>query len=106
MELTAGIYELSNAFPADERFGLTSQIRRAAVSVPSNIAEGHARRTTGDYLRSLNIARGSIAEVETQIMLAMRLKFSDTKPADDLLQKYDELGRMLSSLIHKLTPAS
>ena len=106
MDLAKEIYEFSQEFPAEERFGLTSQVRRAAVSVPSNIAEGHTRHSTGDYVRFLRIARGSIAEIETQILLSSRLSFGDSGAAQHLLDKFDELGRMLSTLIKKLDPRS
>ncbi|MCB1228959.1 MAG: four helix bundle protein [Verrucomicrobiae bacterium] len=102
MDLAASIYEFSKQFPNDEKFGLVSQIRRASVSIPSNIAEGHGRRSTRDYIRFLRIARGSIAEVETQILLSNRLGFSDADTSEQLLGKLDELGRMLASLIKKL----
>ena len=73
MELVEAIYSVTRTFPGDERFGLTAQIRRAAVSFPSNIAEGAARGSTGEYLRFLAIARGSISELDTQIQIAARL---------------------------------
>ena len=81
MGLAEYVYSLSQAFPADERFGLTAQIRRAAVSIPSCIAEGNARSSTRDYLRFVSMAMGSLAEVETQIALAIRLGFVDQSEA-------------------------
>jgi four helix bundle protein len=75
MLLVEAIYRISNRFPDAERFGLTQQIRRAAISVPSNIAEGAARRSTMEYLRFLSIARGSLAELDTQLQIAERLDF-------------------------------
>jgi len=75
MGLAEAVYGLSNAFPGDERFGLTAQIRRAAVSIPSSIAEGNARSSTRDYLRFISMALGSLAEVETQVALSIRLGF-------------------------------
>ena len=106
MDLAVGIYELSKSFPADERFGLTSQIRRSAVSVPSNIAEGHARKRTGDFRRFLSISQGSLAELETQAILAGRLGFSDPAKVESILSMSDEIGRMTSGLISKLESRS
>ena len=100
MKLALHVYALTKQFPADERFGLTSQLRRAAVSVPSNIAEGHARQTRGDYLRCLRIARGSLAEVGTQLELARELGY--LADPDHALELCNELARMLQSLIHAL----
>jgi len=78
MDLVVAVYGLTKAFPSDERFGLTAQVRRAAVSIPSNIAEGYSRKGKRDYLRFLEIALGSANEVETQLMAAMRLGFADS----------------------------
>ena len=99
MDLVEEIYRISAQFPDDERFGLTSQIRRAAVSIPSNIAEGHSR-PRNDYLRFLNIARGSLSEVETQLEIAQRLKFIENNVSD--LQLTKELGKILNGLIRSL----
>ena len=73
--LVKQIYKLTSVFPADEKFGLISQLRRAAVSIPSNIAEGQARRTTGDFIHFVSNAEGSVAEVETQLIIAAELSF-------------------------------
>jgi len=102
MELVVGIYGLTKKMPDDERFGLISQLKRAAVSIPSNIAEGYARSHRGDYLRFLSIARGSLAEVETQLILAVKLEYlkrEDTMPAWNHSQR---VGRMLTRLIQSL----
>ena len=102
VELVEEIYRISALFPSDERFGLTSQIRRAAVSVPSNIAEGYGRRRRAQYTHHLDIANGSLKEVETQLIIAGRLKFTtkaDSQHAWDLLQ---ETGKMMNGLIRSL----
>lgn len=104
MALAKQAYIVSSKFPVDEKFGLTSQIRRASVSVPSNIAEGHGRGSTGDYVRFLLIARGSLYEIETQIMLADDLSFVDKSAVQTILEASAEIGRMMNSLIQKLRP--
>ena len=96
------IYLNSRAFPADERFGLTSQLRRAAVSVPSNIAEGAARTGAGEFLHSLSIASGSLAEAETQIVVASRLKYLSSADAESILTQTEEIGKMLGGLKRSL----
>ena len=96
------VYAATRAWPQDERFGLTSQIRRAAVSVPSNLAEGCARRSTAEFIRFLSIGRGSLAEVETQIIIATRLGYLDQALQSSLLEAADEISRMLAGLIAKL----
>ena len=96
------VYRSASKWPMDERFGLTSQVRRAAVSVPSNIAEGCARRGPAEFLRFLSIARGSLAEAETQLILANRLGYLGQAPLDELLSQADEISRMLAGLINKL----
>lgn len=102
MDLAEGIYRVSAGFPPAERNGLTSQIRRASVSVPSNIAEGHARPTTRDFLRFLGISLGSLAEMETQMLLAHRLGYLDDATLGLTLQASDRVGRMLRGLTKSL----
>ncbi|MDZ4363701.1 four helix bundle protein [Brevundimonas sp.] len=97
-----GVYRLSRSWPTDERFGLISQTRRAAVSVSANIAEGAGRRTTGEFLQFLGISRGSLAETETLLILSARLGYSDDQTNQGLLADADELSRMLASLIASL----
>jgi four helix bundle protein len=96
--LAERIYVASKAFPKEESFGLTSQMRRAAVSVPSNIAEGAAREGTGEFLQFLSIAQGSLAELDTQLLLAERLGYLKAAQVRDLEHACDEIGRMLSGL--------
>jgi len=96
------VYAVSRPWPVDERFGLTSQVRRAAVSVPSNIAEGCSRRSTPSFINFLSIARGSLAEVETQLILAERLGYLTTDDLDAVSVLADEISRMLASLITRL----
>ena len=101
-ELCLKLYQLTATFPKEERFGLTSQIRRSAVSIPSNTAEGYGRKTTADYVRMLYIAYGSICELETQILLSGDLGFIGIKELG--LAKHDiaEVERMLMGLIRSL----
>jgi four helix bundle protein len=96
------IYLASNAFPPEERFGLTSQVRRAAVSVPSNIAEGAARTGTGEFLQSLSVASGSLAEAETQLIIANRLVFLPPDMLATLLCQSEEISKMLGGLKRSL----
>ncbi|OGN49624.1 MAG: four helix bundle protein [Caulobacterales bacterium RIFCSPHIGHO2_01_FULL_67_30] len=96
------VYAATREWPSDERFGLISQVRRACVSVPSNIAEGCARRSTPEFLRFLSIARGSLAEVETQLIIAQRLTYLEDAALTRLLDSADEISRVLSGLISKL----
>jgi len=98
MELVLDVYRVSSHWPDAEKFNLTSQARRAAVSVPSNIAEGHGRRTNGDFGRFVSIASGSLAELETQLLLAKRLGFSSQDDLDPLLRKIDETAKVLQGL--------
>ena len=102
MDLAEAIYKATDRFPDRERYGLTNQLRRAAVSVASNIAEGHVR-TTGDYIRHLGIARGSIAEVETQLLVSKRLGYLSESDAEALLNPCDRVCRMLGRLRTKLS---
>lgn len=98
IDLTIAIYETTKAFPADERFGLTSQLRRAGVSVPSNIAEGNARNSTADYLRFLRLSRGSLAEIKTQLVISKRLGYLSDDDSASLLKRTDDLLRQLTAL--------
>lgn len=99
MDLVVAIYQCTKALPADERFGLTNQLRRAAVSVPSNIAEGNARNSTADYLRFLRISRGSLAELNTQLLIAKRLDYLDERASSNVLTMTADLMRQLTSML-------
>ncbi len=103
MELVAAIYERTSAFPKSELYGLTSQIRRAAVSVPSNIAEGQGRRSPKEFCQFLRHAKGSLMEVETQVMIAIRLSYMNAPSGETLLKMSSEIGKMLNGLIDSQT---
>jgi four helix bundle protein len=102
MVLVTDVYKASAGFPSDERFGLTSQLRRSVVSIPSNIAEGFGRDTTNDYLRFLGIAKGSLYETQTQIEISRNLQFIENSRFGTLLEQAREIERMLTSMIRKL----
>ena len=99
MDFITRLYKVTTTFPRDEIYGLTNQMRRAAVSIPSNIAEGAARRSNKEYIQFLYIALGSAAELETQLLVAKNLNFLDDKTFDLLIKERDEIGRMLFGLI-------
>jgi four helix bundle protein len=96
------IYKVTGKFPNEEKYGLTSQIRRSAVSIPSNIAEGYGRKTTADYIRMLYIAYGSLCELETQIMIADDLNYAMHADKEQLRKLISEVERMLKALIRSL----
>ena len=98
IQLVREIYKLTKPFPADEKFGLVSQMRRAAVSIPSNIAEGHARKTTGEFIQFLSHAEGSLAELDTHLVLAVELGYSKTSQVASATELVSELKRMLNGL--------
>ena len=98
MDLVVEVYRITNSFPTDERFGLISQLRRASVSIPSNLAEGHSRNSTREFLHHISIAMGSLSETETQITLAERLNYATTAEIAPVLQMCDQIGRQLRNL--------
>ena len=99
MDLATAIYQATENFPSRELYGLTNQLRRASVSIPSNIAEGQARFSKRDFAHFLRQAMGSLAEVETQILLSQRLKYLKDRETEKLLESTAELGRILNGLI-------
>ncbi len=105
MALVVEIYKVTSQFPKEEMYGLVSQMRRAAVSIPSNIAEGQGRGSTGEFVLFLGHARGSLYEVETQILAAKTIGFIQNDKADELLGKTAEVGRVLNGLIASLRSA-
>jgi four helix bundle protein len=109
IQLSEMVYEVTDGFPSKEMYGLSSQIRRAAVSVPSNIAEGHARNSTKEFLRFVSIAMGSLAELDTQLELSRRLKYVSETSFSEITERTAEVGRMLRglqrALSHKLAPS-
>ena len=104
--LVREIYELTKTFPNEEKFGLVSQMRRAAVSVPSNIAEGQARRTTPDFVRFVSNAEGSLAELDTQLIIALQLGFCNEARSEKCFDLIEENKKMLNALRRKLMARS
>ena len=103
MDLVDQIYRATKRFPKEEIYGLTSQLRRAAVSVPSNIAEGQGRNSTQQFLHHLSIAYGSLMEAETQLLIAQRQQYLDQTQAEALIEQTSEIGRMLNGLCAALS---
>jgi four helix bundle protein len=102
LDLTVLIYRLSEKFPKSEIYGLTSQVRRASVSVPSNIAEGYGRGSRKEYLHFLSVAQGSLKELETQVIVAQRLHYANDEEANGLLAVSETVGKMLGGLMRSL----
>jgi len=102
MDLVVTSYALTKRFPQTEIYSLTSQIQRAAVSIPANIAEGHGREHLGDYLHHLSVANGSLMELETHFLLGGRLRYLSNDELTGILSQTEEVGRMLAGLIRSL----
>ena len=102
MQLVTDVYAVTRLFPREEVYGLTSQIRRAAVSVPSNVAEGHGRATNRDRQYFITAARGSVLELQTQIEIARNLGYLEESSSAKLLQSADEVGRIINGLLRSL----
>ena len=105
IELVTDVYRLTQKFPKQEIYGLTSQIRRAAVSIPSNIAEGQGRMSRGEFKQFLGHARGSVFELESQVLIARNLAYLNMEEGEFLLERIAEVGRVLSGLLKSLDPA-
>jgi four helix bundle protein len=104
MTLVEDVYRISKRFPRDERFGLTARLRRAAISIPSNIGEGKRRKRERAFLNHLDVALGSQGEVDVQLELAFRLGFLQANQYDAIVKRVDEVGRMLNGLIASIQP--
>src|SRR5260370_42361843 len=102
MSIAERAYRLTARFPKDEVYGMTSQIRRAAVSIAANIAEGHGRENSGSFIQFLRVSQGSLKELETHLPLAVRVHLVPIEEVEPMLQQCDELGRMLRSLIRSI----
>jgi four helix bundle protein len=106
MDLVEVVYRVSRSFPSEERFGLASQLQRSAVSIPSNIAEGHGRKSTKAYVNYLSIASGSLMELETQLHIARRLGYVDDAVLGEITEASGQIGRMLNGLLGSLASKS
>ena len=102
MQLTVAVYQLTQGFPREEVYGLTSQIRRSAVSIPSNIAEGQGRLSTGEFRQSLGFARGSNSELQTQLEIARSLGYGETKTIEEAEGLSNEVGKMINAILQSL----
>ena len=106
MDLVEEVYRIVKLLPREEQYALSDQIRRAVVSIPSNIAEGYGRNASREYARFLNIARGSKHELETQLLICVRLGYLAEHQIEPAMALCDEIGKMLNSLIKKLLPTA
>ena len=102
IDLAKVVYGLTAKFPAEEKFGIIAQMRRASISIPSNVAEGQARHTTGEFVQFISHAEGSVAELDTQLILSIELTFCENAAATPAFQLADEVRRMLNSLRRQL----
>jgi four helix bundle protein len=102
MDLAVVCHRTTSRFPSNEQYGLTSQIRRAAGSVPANIAEGHGRENTGSFIQFLRISQGSLKELETHAILAARVGYLDAEEETEILERATEIGKMIRALIRRL----
>jgi len=105
MELAAECYRVTRSFPREEMFSLTSQIRRAGASVPANIAEGYGRESTGSYLQFLKNAQGSLKELETHLLLAVKVEIAPSAAVKSALDRAETVGKMLRGLMRSIQPA-
>jgi four helix bundle protein len=106
IDLAKIVYRLTARFPADEKFGIVAQMRRASISIPSNIAEGQARHTTGEFVQFISHSEGSVAELDTQLILSVELKFCESTAAAPCVELADEVRRMLNALRRRLIKRS
>jgi four helix bundle protein len=104
MDVVAEVYKATRLFPKEEQYGLTSQLRRAVVSVPSNIAEGQGRWSDREFAHYLSIAHGSVREAETQILISERLGYIDARKRAELIAMTAEVGRLINGLANSLCP--
>ena len=104
MDLAVSIYETARAWPKDERYGLTAQVRRAATSVPANIAEGYGRESRASYQQFLRIAQGSLKELETHLLIAQRVGITSHQATEPLMNRSESVGTLLRPLVRKLSP--
>ena len=102
MDYVVLIYEMTGLFPSDEKYGITNQMRRAAVSIPSNIAEGQVKMSDKEFIRFLLVSKGSCAELETQLLLCVRLHYIENEKADQMISMVNDIGKMISGLIISL----
>jgi four helix bundle protein len=106
MSIAEAAYRLTKSFPQSELYGLATQMRRAAVSIAANIAEGNGRETSGSYIQFLRISQGSLKELETHLFLAQRVGLADAQACEPILDECDKLGRMLRALIRAIQEKS